>query len=191
MPGRVPRRSSSAPFSLAGFTSLQIYSLRFLVLVGGVQASFASPATRGNVSSTRPGVIEFPDAPPHLSDGPFLSLSRCLCLGRPCWSWERLDAMFDDGTVGTAYLMAKYSLLPSRTSSIFVVIGSSVGFAVVINPPASWRMAMPAATSLNSKVSKYLPPSDEIIIYLTTPNTLPPTKYQTPPWPYKPGPSSH
>jgi len=50
--------------------------------------------------------------------------------------------------------MARYSLLPSLTSSMGSVPGFGGGLAVVMRPPASRRMAMPAATSLWS-VSLY------------------------------------
>lgn len=44
--------------------------------------------------------------------------------------------------------MAKYNRLPNFTSWIGSVSGLAGGFAVVIKPPASRRMQMPAATSL-------------------------------------------
>ena len=46
------------------------------------------------------------------------------------------------------YRIARYNRLPSRKSSIGAVSGFSGGLAVVTNPPASSRIAIPAATSL-------------------------------------------
>jgi hypothetical protein len=44
--------------------------------------------------------------------------------------------------------MARYNRLPNLTSSIGQVASFSGGLAVVIRPPASKRIATPAATSL-------------------------------------------
>ena len=44
--------------------------------------------------------------------------------------------------------MARYNLLPNLTSSMRFVSGSGGGLAVVINPPASLKIQIPAATSL-------------------------------------------
>lgn len=49
------------------------------------------------------------------------------------------------------YRIAKYNRLPSLTGSIGPSI-SSGGFAVVTNPPASSKIAIPAATSLQMLV---------------------------------------
>lgn len=44
--------------------------------------------------------------------------------------------------------MARYNRLPNLTSSTASVSGLAGGLAVVIRPPASRRMQIPAATSL-------------------------------------------
>ena len=48
--------------------------------------------------------------------------------------------------------MARYNRLPSLTSGMGQVASSGGGFAVVIRPPASSKIAMPAATSLLQSV---------------------------------------
>jgi hypothetical protein len=50
---------------------------------------------------------------------------------------------------GTAYRIARYNLPPRKLLGILSVVGSAGGFAVVTKPPASSKIAIPAATSLN------------------------------------------
>lgn len=150
-------------------------------------------------------VVECSHTPPDLSDGPLLALPPRLNLRRPCRSLHgRVSCGAQGETTGAhrtaTHRIARYSLLPSLTSSIFAVEGSSGGFAVVIKPPASSRMAMPAATSLFFFF--FFPKGTHLVssmvvdgvrsgrVFLTTPNTRPPTRYRQPPWPCKPDPSS-
>jgi hypothetical protein len=59
------------------------------------------------------------------------------------------QGLLNDYTSGCTYRMARYKRLPSLTSSIDVVAWSFGGLAVVINPPASCKIAILAAISLH------------------------------------------
>lgn len=84
--------------------------------------------------------------------------------------------------ISLAYRMARYNRLPSLTSGIGQVASSGGGFAVVIKPPASSRIATPAATSLEIVSRQWL----HLDRQPTTPNNHPPTRYRKIPSQRKP-----
>jgi hypothetical protein len=61
--------------------------------------------------------------------------------------------MLSHGELRSTYRIPRYSRLPSLTSSISAVVGSSGGFPLVTRPPASCRIQIPAATSLREHFS--------------------------------------
>lgn len=145
-------------------------------------------------SCAGPRIVEVADPFPDFTDCPLLRFAACFGCRWTSWSVPVRQHSFSQHSqvrsiLGT-YRIARYNRLPSRKSSIGAVSGFSGGLAVVTNPPASSRIAIPAATSLipvniNPLQFQTLPKK------LTTPNNPPPTKYQKPPWLYMPDPTSH
>lgn len=93
-------------------------------------------------------VIQMTYTTPDLSYHSFLALTTGFGLRWACWSEIRLDHRVGVIQIPVTCLIAKYNLLPSLTSSIGAFEGSCGELAVVTRPPASRRIAIPAATSL-------------------------------------------
>lgn len=97
--------------------------------------------------SARPLVIKFTYTLPDFPDNSLLSLPSGLAFGASGRSTLSQSRFCKSCSILTN-LIARYNLPPTLTSGIAAVSKSFGGFAVVIKPPASLRMAMPAATSL-------------------------------------------
>lgn len=100
-------------------------------------------------SCAGPRIVQIADPFPDFTDCTFLGFAACFGCRWTGRSVQFVSILFSKAmSKSRAYRIARYNRLPSRISSIGAVSGFSGGLAVVTNPPASSRIAIPAATSL-------------------------------------------